>query len=430
VSDINYLSVYKYLLSDKISVKEKSQLIPYIEKVMEYDEFRSLHIIYKYYKEFKSFFTERYFIENNIEFEYDLSEIALPSLADVIKYLNDLIIRNVNSKALNVMRETFDYDELVAKIRKIYIPTRKSIDEEFFEWYEFRKSCGVRILSFLDVVDRNIIYIEPGSIFTVGASPGHGKTSYAIYCSHSNAVKLGYNVVYITGEVSKNIIISYLLSCHSAYLGKPIEFNKITKCLLFEEEIEILKETYDDLFNNSKYGKIKIVEFSELNDLSSETVYSYLDGFDVDLIVLDYFQIARYLTKKITISPGDTVLDYLIRDYQQAVLNWGGKKIVLIGLSQVSREGQEFALNHDGEYELRHLSNSNEIEKSSSYVMFLWYSAELRDSGQIKVQLKKNRMGEIMLTPANVMFNPSYFLFESSIVNNFESMSINDLLKI
>ena len=74
---------------------------------------------------------------------------------------------------------------------------------------------------------------------------------------------------------------------------------------------------------------------------------------------------------------------------------------------QANREGWKRASKRDGRYDLTAISDNNEVERSSSYVLFLFTSEDMRLTQETKVTMAKNRLGQILVEPVVTTFNPA-----------------------
>ena len=74
---------------------------------------------------------------------------------------------------------------------------------------------------------------------------------------------------------------------------------------------------------------------------------------------------------------------------------------------QTNREGWKRAKKKDGKYDIAAISDLNEIERSSTYVLFLFTSEDMRMQQETKVTLAKNRLGQLLIEPSVTTFNPS-----------------------
>ena len=71
------------------------------------------------------------------------------------------------------------------------------------------------------------------------------------------------------------------------------------------------------------------------------------------------------------------------------------KQVVVLILSQTSRDGWKKASKNEGCYDLTALADSNELERAASLVLTVYCSTSLKQVKEAKVQILKNRDGDI-----------------------------------
>ena len=74
---------------------------------------------------------------------------------------------------------------------------------------------------------------------------------------------------------------------------------------------------------------------------------------------------------------------------------------------QANREGWKRAKKRDGKYDLAAISDLNEVERSSTYVIFLYTTEDMRMTQETKTTLAKNRLGSLIVEPVVTTFNPT-----------------------
>lgn len=74
---------------------------------------------------------------------------------------------------------------------------------------------------------------------------------------------------------------------------------------------------------------------------------------------------------------------------------------------QTNREGWKRAKKRDGKYDIAAISDLNEVERSSTYVVFLYTTEDMRMTQETKMTLAKNRLGSLLVEPVVTTFNPT-----------------------
>ena len=108
-----------------------------------------------------------------------------------------------------------------------------------------------------------------------------------------------------------------------------------------------------------------------------------------------------------------SVVNTYVSFFRQCCLNWvkSNKQIAVLILSQASREGWKDAVRHEGKYKLTALAEANELERASSLVLSTYSSDTLKQVNEAKVQILKNRDGQVWSEPAEVFVDPKYYIF-------------------
>lgn len=274
----------------------------------------------------------------------------------------------------------------------------------FQDIYNARKNRSLGAQTFVQPFDEKLQGLEPGTLCVVAGWTGSFKTTFALNLAHQNAVLNGYNTVFITSEVPKEILYLYLLCRHSfeakfAQHG-PIHRLETQKAVLSEEDEKFMREVVEpDLRENPDYGKVLILDETDFRSFTKSGIKAKLLSldFDVDILVYDYIQLVKYLDEAHEYRWGKTdPVNYYVRIFTDLAMHlYGGRHQVLsLLLSQINRESWKKAKENNGEYDLTCLAEANELEKSAYYCIALYSDDDLKESGELKAQLLKHRGGE------------------------------------
>ena len=105
-----------------------------------------------------------------------------------------------------------------------------------------------------------------------------------------------------------------------------------------------------------------------------------------------------------------TLGNIAVRTITSATKTWENNKgsKTFSGMAvQTNREGKKRAARRDGLYDLQAISDLNEIERSSTYCMFLFTSDDSKIVQETKVCMLKHRLGAVLTEPAITSFNPA-----------------------
>jgi len=262
-----------------------------------------------------------------------------------------------------------------------------------------------------------------GTVSTILGFAGSFKTTWAINIAY-NAITKGKNILYLSLEVTKEHIYYDLLSRHSFNEQFPIhiEHIKLKHKDLSDKEYNFFKDTlYPDLKNVP--GKCYILDETELESYSFyalENKFREIDklavdetGHSIDLLIVDHAQLLKFDGSMKSIGNETSVVNMYVSFFRQCCLNWikSGKQIAVLILSQSSREGWKDAVRHEGKYKLTALAEANELERASSLVLSTYSSDTLKQINEAKVQILKNRDGQVWSEPIEIFVDPEYYVF-------------------
>jgi len=236
-------------------------------------------------------------------------------------------------------------------------------------------------------LDRVIMGLNKSDLILLAARPGMGKTSFALNIAENVAINKGKTVAFFSLEMSKEQLVSRILSTKGQIPGQTLRLGKLS-----DKEWERLIEAGDIVSKSPIYiddtPGITIPEMkAKLRRLGK-----------CDLVVIDYLQLmssARRIENRVQeVSEITRNLKIMAKELDVPVLT----------LSQLSRASEQRT---DHKPVLSDLRDSGSIEQDADIVLFLYRegyydSAEVdenqdRNSGECIVA--KNRHGETRSVP-------------------------------
>lgn len=272
-------------------------------------------------------------------------------------------------------------------------------------------------------IDEDTGGLQPGTLNTILGFTGSFKTTWALNMAY-NAIKEGKNVCYLSLEVTTESIWYDLASRHSynAEFSESLEHKDLKKKKLNNKQYECFAlEVIPDL--HKQPGKLYVIDetdieaytcfaleskFREIDKLSiSET------GKGIDFVVIDHAQLLKFSKDMKSVGNETSVINHYISFFRQNAINWigEGRQVCMLMLSQSSREGWKEAAKNQGQYRLTALAEANELERASSVVASVYTDAALSQVNAAKVQVLKNRDGNIMAEAMEVFVDPVYYVF-------------------
>jgi replicative DNA helicase len=279
--------------------------------------------------------------------------------------------------------------------------------------------------------------LHPGTLTTMLGFTGNFKTTWALNVAY-NAIIDGFNVLYLSLEVTKENIYYNMLSRHSLNkeFSKKIEHLDLKRKTLKDEDFKYLEDNIYPDFKNKAKG-LFIIDETELENYSFFSLQNKFieieklaiqnTGKGIDLIVIDHAQLLKFDNSMKGIGNETNVVNAYVSFFRQQVLNWckTGRQIAGLILSQASREGWKDAVRNEGQYKLTALAEANELERASSLVLSVYSSNSLKQIKAAKIQILKNRDGQAWSEPQEVFVDPAYYMFGESSENESTSTNFN-----
>jgi len=244
--------------------------------------------------------------------------------------------------------------------------------------------------------------VQPGNVATIAAFTGGGKSTTCISIAY-NSMARGKKGVYLTLEMTPYLTSQQMFCRYVAENFKTkIHFSRLVRN-------EFSKEIKD-----------RLPEFREAYNKWAEEHWLVLDETCLDKSTISNYTLLQRLYKQCEDRLGG--LDFVVVDHINQIEllyenmgnvavrtltsagktyhNQNGLALVTLLCAQVNREGYTRATKNGGRYSLSALAGLNEIERSSSYVLFLHATDELRNLSQTSVTLEKNRISGRLVTEA------------------------------
>jgi replicative DNA helicase len=237
-------------------------------------------------------------------------------------------------------------------------------------------------------LDDTITGLNRSDFILLGARPGMGKTSFALNIARYAAVKAQKRVAFFSLEMSKEQLISRLLSTEAMVEGTKLRTGKLS-----EDEWIRLIEAGDILSKTQMY-------FDDNPSVTVPEIKAKLRRLkDVDLVIIDYLQLMNSSTR----------IDNRVQEISQITRNLKimakELNVPVLTLSQLARDSEK-RTNHRPV--LSDLRDSGSIEQDADIVLFLYREdyyqdsetpSENEDRNQSEIIIAKNRHGETKTIP-------------------------------
>ena len=253
------------------------------------------------------------------------------------------------------------------------------------------------------------ISVPDGTSFNSNGIISHNSTT-ALSIAY-NAVKSGFNVIYISLESARRALYFNLMARHGYEMGYELDAGKIKKTLLDENEKKQFEEVVNDF--DSLKGSLQILMGSDIQKFSYLNMKQIFQkrtpkGEILDLIIVDYLQLTKSYNHT-KMSPPD-FMNYVMNSLTRLSLDLNNKKgSIVITLSQVNREGAK-QIAKRGFATMDCLAECSSLERDSSTITVLFSTPNERLSNTTRFQLIKNRDGEDMPDMTTTMVLPQFFV--------------------
>lgn len=358
--------------------------------------------------------------ENKNEFleqiDYLMSLVREPTIYDEIYRLKQ-IYESAGCKQGFKLQLDYLVDFINKKFDN-FIP----VNDKFIELYNNQaKETGISFL--VPELDRLTGGIQKGTITTIVGGPGCMKTTLAVNICY-NAIKEGKNVCYLTFEETPFQLYCKILSRASIDVGKLLVCSEIVQNRLNEEDKKIMfNEVYP--YFESLPGLFYMVgenNFISMDTVEIEKLIKEIDKMmktksqektgekdhGIDLLVVDHIQLLKYVEST---KDEFQVINNYVSFFRRMSLSFlhQDKQISVILLSQCNREGIKYAQKHDGGYQMQHVAEASEIERSSTYVISTYTDTNNQISKILKVGVIKLRGAPLPLDTLNTYADGRYY---------------------
>lgn len=332
--------------------------------------------------------------------------------------MHDMIFKGISDYSSGSLSFE-DFDTTIQEALQIGAPSKmdeeitSNLDMSYYEKLTVGEKVEKGVPFGIPDIDECYRGILPGDILTIAGFTGSMKTTSAANLAY-NAATLGKNTLYLSLEVGKEDLTFGLLSRHSISNGQE----PVTRT-----DIELYAKEHKDKFLalansfNSLPGKIRIIDERDISSYSVTAFNEVIDrvnkelteltGHGIDIIVLDHIQLLKFNDSKAATNNPYLVVNYYVSYFREKAAREG---YAVILLSQTSRQGHEYAVRHRGEYMESGLAEANELERASTLIVTLFASENGKSSGELTVQVIKNRFGRRMAEPMQAHIKPDYFM--------------------
>lgn len=235
-------------------------------------------------KSIKALTLEKFIEDNYIKRKLlDLTNNIVDSVEDSTSSVRDLVIKS--SIAMDNL--------LLSAEEDILIKSGKDLSEDFIQYLDSPEK-DLYIPTGIDVIDRVSGGSPKSALISIVATAKRGKSMVLVDSCIFN-LRQGRKCIFFSIEMSDKDVFQRMISRYSG-----IEYNKIAKKELSQDEIDYLKESINQF--KDEYGD-QFEMYTDKNGMTVKAIESFImkkqrGGQEVDDIFIDYLQILTEPTKQ------------------------------------------------------------------------------------------------------------------------------------
>lgn len=343
----------------------------------------------------------------------------------VIEFYNR---QSVERSLIKDINETETLDELVQRL-SVYSEIKSSSGQVIAPSFSYGKFLNYKFVEGIKTgvseLDEITHGFQPGLVASICAFTGQGKSTFATSVAFNNALDRK-PVIFFSLEVSPEII---WLQLEARYMYQvkglqvttsDLQFRTLSKemeekVLSFEGDFQSEIGKYIVIVDESILSKQILLNYKSFSSLIRNIEESNgLEG--VSLMIFDHVGQFELMFPECG--------NQIIKSIQSVTKTYKDSRdirpVTLMAV-QANRQGEMRARKRQGLYDLQAISDLNEVERTSAYVITLFTSDDLKIMQETKLAMIKNRTGRELTPPVTVAFNPAVLTVGASV----ESVSLD-----
>lgn len=333
------------------------------------------------------------------------------------KLMVDFYMRQYFQRKLTAANnETSTFAELVTRVNKD-IADMETINTDEFDFSEYQPElygdADVKLLNNglpmgVDEIDAVTHGFQRGTVASICGFTGHGKSTACDSMIYKNVMQ-GKKVLLMSIELAPDLSWKHF---ETRYMfdrkGLGVSLDGILYHTMSEELERDVKANEDDcrrelsqnllIIDENMISKKMMTDYKKISKLF-KAAEKQLGG--LDMVVLDHVGQLELLYPE----TGNIILKQLT-SAAKTYRNEKGEKIVMVWAVQCNREGNRRAIRREGQYDLQAIADLNEVERSSTYCVFLYTSDSMKITQETKISMLKNRLGVPIPVPFVTTFTP------------------------
>lgn len=381
---------------DKLLTDDETILLTALEKLYkDLGSVPSFEVFKTHYPSFK--------VESNVEVTDVLAITRV-----FIKQRKKLIASKLLMNEANIISTEGITPKIVERISNILKSDAieikyENIEDKIVDIYE-KSIDNSGIKTGIEQIDEMIGGLKAGQVSVIGGFTGMGKSISSVSIMHS-ALEQGFNVCYLSLELSAEHLMYNLISRHSleSKFSRKIEHRDLKFKALSEDDWCFVK---DKIIPDLKElpGRYYILDEQDIeayNDFAFDNKLQEIEnlciketGKGLDLLIVDHIQMFAYSNQDSKLSE-NTIINRWCNYFRSNCLDFlkSKRQIHVILVAQINRQGYRKALKNNGMYDLTALKEANELETCASVILGVFSDPALIASNQVRIGIMKNRDG-------------------------------------
>lgn len=349
------------------------------------------------------------------------------SLAEIVTYSQKVLDfykrQDLQKSIIKAINDTNTTKELVETLEGLVENTERTTETEFDTYKPQLYSSALSkpqtkgCVSGVPELENLTNGWQPGTIASICAFTSHGKSTFTVSALYKNA-KEGKKCCLLSLEMAPELV---WLQFQARYLYEVKGLSITAQDLIHRkltDEMQKKVNSFDEDFMNDIGNNLVILDESVLNKSivlnykSMARLFRDLEKMmgGLDLIAWDHVGQLELMYP----DCGNMIIKQ-IQSLTKTYVNNEGNKLVTLFAVQCNREGEKRARKRDGVYDIQAISDLNEVERSSSYIMFMYTSDNMKVVQETKISMAKNRLGSVMAEPVTTSFNPAVCIVGSTV---------------
>jgi len=350
---------------------------------------------------------------------YPKAAFTYNNLAELVTYSQSVIdfykTQYLQKSVLNIINESSNSGEFLTKLDELANKGERVDEDDAFLSYrpilysEAKDKPETKgIMCGVPEIDELTNGFQEGSIASICAFTGQGKSTMTVSTLFRNALE-GKKCLLVSLEMAPEIIwpqfqARYLYQCK----GMSLNFQDVLMHKLTKEQAE-QADSYDEEFREEICKNLMIIDESVLSKstvTSAKSIQRLLRKCEkqlggLDIVAFDHVGQFELLFPEM----GNVIL----KQIQSAIKTYtceDGHRPACIWCVQCNREGNKRAMKNGGVYDLQSIADLNEVERSSTYIIFMYTGDDDKLSQETHMTLSKHRLGGVLTDPVVTTFNP------------------------